>query len=490
MASQPDLLFFFSDQHHGLYAGYAGHNIVQTPNLDRIAAGGVAFRQAYTPCPLCVPARSALLCGQLASQTGIFTNSQSLSSDQATFMHSIAAQGYETVLCGRMHFKGPDQRHGFTKRIYPDILPFQGSFEGGEVFHATFSMGGCTDLAGAGRSPVLDYDRKVVDAALDYLAHPHEKPQCLVVGTYGPHFPYVAPPEDFDLYLGHTDVPASWAPEVADPNPLVDAKRQRTRHPPGTDNELPITEDNLDAIRAAYFGMITEQDRLVGRVRDAWHDFLQRHERQGVFLYSSDHGDTCGEHGLFGKQTFYEGSVRVPLLIEGDGIPPAREIDTPVSLLDIAPTLCELAGAEQLPTPDGISLVPCLRSRAAPSERPILSEWLQNHYGSLVAGRMVRCGRWKLMHYTHPEIADRLFDIEKDPDELVDVCDWHPERHEALLSQLRDGWHPEALCRRFAASQPHLAKIHAWEQAVCPPQPASDVWSVPEESKQCPERVF
>jgi choline-sulfatase len=108
MSQKPDILFFFSDQHHGLYSGYAGHPVVNTPNLDRLVEEGTAFDMAYTSCPLCVPARSSMLTGQYPSKNGVFNNAHILRSDQAPFIHSLVAEGYETVLCGRMHFMGAD----------------------------------------------------------------------------------------------------------------------------------------------------------------------------------------------------------------------------------------------------------------------------------------------------------------------------------------------------------------------------------------------
>jgi len=345
-SSNPDIVLFLSDQHHGLATGYADRGGPQTPNLDRIAANGTVCASAYTACPLCVPARSALLTGQYTSRNGMFDNAAVLPSDQATFLHSLVEAGYETVLCGRMHFKGADQRHGFTRRIMGDITrPYADGVVREGVFTKVFGMGGCLDLIGTGTSPVLEYDRAVVAAARDHLGRDHAKPQCLVVGTYGPHFPYVAPADLFERYRGRVSSPPSWNPALPDANPIVDAKRQRTRTDPRTGEQSPVTDEVMLAARAAYFAMITEQDRHVGTVHTAWQDYLERTGRAGVFVYASDHGDTCGEHGVFGKQTFYEGSTRIPLVFAGEGIGRDRRIANPVSIMDIGPTLCDLAGS-------------------------------------------------------------------------------------------------------------------------------------------------
>jgi choline-sulfatase len=121
--AKPDILIFFSDQHSAALAGFAGDRVVRTPNMDKLAADGTVIKSAYTPCPLCVPARAAFLSGLLPEKTMCYTNGNVLPGDHATFIHSIAAEGYDTVLCGRMHFMGEDQRHGFTKRLVGDMTP-------------------------------------------------------------------------------------------------------------------------------------------------------------------------------------------------------------------------------------------------------------------------------------------------------------------------------------------------------------------------------
>ena len=124
-----DILLFISDQHSWLQQGYAGDPVIRTPNLDRIASEGTAMQNASTPYPVCVPARMAMLTGQLASRCGVMSNMAALDSNRATFAHCLNTAGYETVLCGRMHFVGPDQRHGFSKRIAGDITAICGKIK-------------------------------------------------------------------------------------------------------------------------------------------------------------------------------------------------------------------------------------------------------------------------------------------------------------------------------------------------------------------------
>ena len=116
-----DILFLISDQHSYKMQGYAGNKLIRTPNLDRLAAHGTVMTDCYSACPLCVPSRLSMLSGQFPSEINALTNEASLDSSIATFVHSLNANGYETTLCGRMHFVGPDQRHGFINRLVGDI---------------------------------------------------------------------------------------------------------------------------------------------------------------------------------------------------------------------------------------------------------------------------------------------------------------------------------------------------------------------------------
>ncbi|MBN1557666.1 MAG: sulfatase-like hydrolase/transferase [Lentisphaerae bacterium] len=484
---KPDILLFLSDQHNGLLGGFAGHAEVRTPNLDRLAREGAVCATAYTPSPLCVPARSALLTGQLPSHNGVFDNSHAIRSEQSTFLHALGAAGYETVLCGRMHFVGADQRHGFSRRIHGDITGrFKGGIPDGEPMAATTGMRSNLDVFGGGNSFVLEYDRSVVEAACAYLREPHDRPQCLVVGTYGPHSTYLAPPEYFDLYRGRIEPPPSWDPERSDPNPYYDAMRQRVRRPGLTGSPVPVNTGTMLAVRAAYYGMITEQDRLVGRVREAWAQALEASGREGLFLYTSDHGDTCGEHGIFGKHQFYEGSARVPLIWEGAGLPAGTRLEGCASLLDLGPTLCAAAGAACPPAQDGIDLLPALRKAGPLPARPVLSELVGRYADRPLPMRMLRRGPWKLTVFHAANLPDLLFHVDDDPHELNDRATSEPGVLDVLRGELYAGWDPDRVARVYAEKREHLKLLQAWEAAVAPVDPPEEKWPVPPELRLPP----
>lgn len=426
-----DILLYMSDQHSYRLQGYAGDPIVRTPNLDGIAACGTVMTRAMTACPLCVPARAAMISGQLPSNNGVLFNFNSINSDQATFLHSLNASGYDTVLCGRMHFVGPDQRHGYSRRIAGERTPvFHNGVapavraDGTKSRVTGFDENGSVKYIGPGDSPVLAYDRYVVENALAYLEEDHEAPQFITVGTYGPHFPYVAPRELYGYY--YDKVSLEDVSEDFDGGKALEGKLQEA------DPEV------ARAARAAYYGLVEQQDRHIGQIYEAFQRYLERTGREGVFLYVSDHGDMNGTHGYYGKQVFYDPAVHIPFVMAGDGIPKGKRIESPVSLLDVGPTVCDIAGAMVLPG-DGKSLAPQLKDNGeTDEERMVVSElytYLTN--GETALGRMVQWKQWKWFAYSGLEEEERLYNMDADPGELSNVIGQYPEIAACLKSYAR-----------------------------------------------------
>lgn len=435
---QPDILLFMSDQHAPQYMG-GGEMEVDTPNLDVLRREGTSFTQAYTACPLCVPARMAMLSGMRASRTGIFTNMDALPDTLPTFLHHLVAEGYETVLVGRMHFMGADQRHGFTKRVAPDFTnsgwvrpPWLEDDFG--VHTQTMGYKWCTHVVGGGESPVLAYDEMVTRAAEEYLDQAYKKPQCIVVGTYGPHFPYVAPPELFYKYLKTARLPETFGMEEAFMNPVL-----RSLQEPDPRDEVVL------ACQAAYKGLVEHMDGLIGRVRRAFDASTVRRGRARLFGYLSDHGDTVGEHGLFGKKTFFEKSVKIPLVFAGDGVMAGGEWGEPVSILDVGPTLCAWAGAVSPERADGCSLSGILSNGRGQPDRTVLSESADRAPdGRWVHGAMARQGNYKFISYHGYESQDMLFDVIADPLERHNLAEQEPALCERFRRYLREQANPAA----------------------------------------------
>ena len=354
-----EILLYMSDQHSHRLQGWAGDSVVRTPMMDRLAREGTAMTNAMTSCPLCVPARASLISGQLPSNNGVLFNFNAISSDQATFLHSLTASGYETVLCGRMYFVGPDQRHGYARRIAGDRTP---------VFH--------------NNPPV--------------------------------------PPELYDYYLDKVS--------------LEDVKAPDWEHPALAGKMRETDPEMVRAARAAYYGLTETVDRNMEMVYNAFQDYLRRTGREGIFIYISDHGDMNGNRGYFGKQVFYDPSVHIPFLMAGSGIPAGKRIESPVSLLDVGPTICQLAGAEVLPG-DGKSLAPLLEGGEDPDRMVVSEQYTYLAAGGSSLGRMVRWKNWKFVTYSGFSGEDLLFDMEKGPGELENVIARHPDTAACLRKE-------------------------------------------------------
>lgn len=422
---KPDILIFMSDQHSPYFSGWLNAS-VDTPNLDRLCREGTRFDEAYTACPLCVPARVAMMSGQYPYRTGVFTNSDAFPNTQPSILHPLVEAGYETVLCGRMHFVGLDQRHGFTRRIAPDTTPVGWTRPVEKLRHErgafvpTYTAKGATNFVGGGESPVVNYDRMVVQAALDYLAQDHKRPQCMVVGTYGPHFPYVAPRELYKKYLDRVRLPETFYDVPPYLNELLRAKQ----HPE-------ISEEKAKGALAAYCGLVELMDEQIGQVHRAFQSFTARRGTQGVFCYLSDHGDQVGDRAIYGKDTFFEKSAKIPLIFAGEGIKAGLVSKTPASILDIGPTLWELAGSECLPVYDGINLVPTLGGKQTDPMRTVVCEHLhKGPDGRYVHGLMLRQGDEKYIRYRG--YNEMLFDVRLDPLEREDLAAQRPGRMDEL----------------------------------------------------------
>lgn len=459
--TRPDILVFMSDQHNPVVSTFSG-GIARTPNMEKLCEDGTSFAAAYTSCPLCVPARISMLLGKMPSKTGVFSNKGAIPESSATFLHSLVAAGYETVLIGRMHFVGTNQRHGFIKRLVGDMTPVTWNRPSEKlaaergVFKNCYAEPGCIEVIGGGDSPVLEYDKEVIRAALEYLNQPHEKPQCIFVSTYGPHFPYVAPEELYLYYKEKVSIPETFRkpPSYLYLNPVL------------SERLMNVPEETVIKARAAYFGMIETIDAQLGTIREAFNNYIEKNGREGVFVYISDHGDHAGDKRHFGKTTFFESSARIPFIIQGKDIKKGSIINTPVSIMDLGPTLCEIAGTIPPPQQDGRSLVPELTGNEKEKERAVLSELINDRHS--VISRMVRKGNYKYITYIGYEKYDLLFDLSNDPDEKHNIANLHPDITRELNEIALKDWNPEKVLQDHKDYLKNVKLVEAWENAVGP----------------------
>jgi choline-sulfatase len=437
-----NILMVMVDQLVPFLTGAYGHPVVQTPALDRLAAEGVRFDAAYTPYPLCSPARAALLTGRHASDLGCYDNAALLPADEPTVAHHLTNAGYECVLSGKMHFVGPDQLHGFRRRLTTDVFPAGMDWVPIQDEEGRFARGGHARsyvpprVGVATWTTFLSFDEETHFRALEFLRERGrtgaDEPFFLVASYHHPHDPFVVTQELWDLYDG-----AEFElPERRDPSyTAMDRWANEAHETDAVDLDDPAA---LTALRRAYFGLVTYVDRKLGELLTALEQTGQAADT--VVVFTSDHGDMLGERRMVQKRCFYEWSVRVPLLVRfPDGSRAGTTVARPVSLLDLAPTLLELAGVEPPLPLDGQSLFD-------ERERVVLSEY---HVEKVRAPCfMARRGRYKLIHvHGHDE---RLFDVEADPGEWTSLD--LPEVADELRAAILARFDPERIAADGAAS--------------------------------------
>ena len=426
MAKRPNILFVMADQLAPQVLPAYGHARAQTPNLDRLAAEGVVFENAYCNFPLCAPARFSMLSGRLPSRIGAFDNAAEFPASVPTFQHYLRLAGYRTCLAGKMHFVGPDQLHGSEERITTDVYPadFLWSpdwrLDGESWLEWYHSMRAVLDAGTHRRSVNIAYDDEVEFEAIRWL-HEHGdggdgRPFALMVSFISPHDPYLAPPGWWERYRD-AEIDAPQVPDI----PLDERDPHSRRHwfLTGRHREA-VGEANLLRMRRAYYALTSYVDAKLGRLLDTL-DEIGAADRTLV-VFTSDHGDSLGERGLFFKMTFYEWSVRVPLILHAPFAFGPGGVRENVSHLDLFPTLLELAGDGALPelaAPiEGRSLIPLATGDAADWPDTVFAEYTAE--GVTAPLLMVRKGPHKLM--ASPEDPPLLFDLDADPDETRNLA--------------------------------------------------------------------
>ncbi|UWQ11717.1 choline-sulfatase [Aliiroseovarius crassostreae] len=419
--TKPNILIVMVDQCNGTLFPDGPADWLHAPNLKKLAAKSVRFQNSYTASPLCAPGRASFMSGQLPRRTGVYDNAAEFRSDIPTYAHHLRRAGYYTALSGKMHFVGPDQMHGFEERLTTDIYPADFGWTpdyrkpGERIDWWYHNMGSVTGAGVAEISNQMEYDDEVAYNACaklyDLARGNDDRPWCLTVSFTHPHDPYVARRKFWDLYedCDHLlpEVPA-WDYEDHDPHAkrIFDANDWRN---------FDITEENIRRSRRAYFANISYLDDKLGEMMD----ILEATRQEAIIVFVSDHGDMLGERGLWFKMNFYEGSARVPLMISAPGLEPGL-IETPVSTLDVTPTLADLAGVsldEVMPWVDGESLLPLAGGQTRTS--PVAMEYAaEASYAPLVS---IREGDWK---YNRCALdPDQLFNLSDDPHELTNLAE-------------------------------------------------------------------
>jgi arylsulfatase A-like enzyme len=409
-ANRPDVIIVLTDQQRADAFGAAGATDLHTPAMDRLARQGVLFTHAFAATPQCSPSRAALLTGRYPHRTGVMGNtageaggvntageggggnvaagspsagmSTALDRSLPTLGRIFAAAGYESAYFGKWHLGGTPGEYGF------------------ESHDSTIS------------DPTLA--RRVVEFVQKRAANGTPRPLLLIVSWINPHDIYnvltAAPPDA--RALATTRLPSN----------LSDDLRQKPfpqRHYLDEDQGKPFAGADREVwrrYRAFYNGLVETVDREIGTVLDA----VERSDVPPITVFSADHGDHGGAHGLpYKGPAMYEEVIRVPLVISWPGRIRTARSDALVNLIDLLPTLCDLTGVPAPNGVDGLSLRPILEQHAPEVRDMVFGEY----YGKQawrVPIRMVRTARWKYVRYLR--YGEELYDLAADPGELRNLA--------------------------------------------------------------------
>ncbi|CAM3695990.1 choline-sulfatase [Rahnella victoriana] len=456
LINKPNIVILMADQ---LTAGALrtyGNNVSLTPNINKLADEGVVFESAYCSSPLCAPSRASFMTGQLLSKNGVFDNAAEFRADSPTFCHYLREQGYRTWLSGKMHFCGPDQLHGFDERLTTDIYPadfgwtpdWQHPDRRLDWFH---NMSSVLEAGECVRTNQLDFDDEALFMARQRLYNaarkPDDQPFLLLLSLTHPHDPFAIPRRYLDRFNEEDiDLPVTGAADIED-----DAHSQRLRAMYQLEEGL-LSDAQIRRARHAYYGSIAYVDDCFGEVIRTLED-TGLSEDTVVFVIA-DHGEMLGERGLWYKMTFFEGAVRVPLIVHNPKRFTPHRVAENVSLMDLLPTFTELAGGEaRLRQPvaplDGHSLVPHLNGQSGSDEA--CGEYLAE--GAIEPMVMIRRGPWKYIHSLTE--APHLYHLGQDPFELKNLASDAQFRGTVadFAAEVASRWDLELLNRQVRASQ-------------------------------------
>ena len=416
---KPNILFLMTDQHSMRVLGSYGNQIIKTPNLDKLANEGVVFKSNYSQNPICLPSRASLITGKMPSSLGIFGNDGILS-EKTTMATVFKAQGYEVAWLGKEHWGATNAEVGFGNLNAEAHEAFKEKYR--PLNNLRKNIGRLPQNASAYKlSENEDYEALVTDHAIKFLENNTTKTFFLGVSFKKPHFPFMCHQKYFDLYKDIVDMPEV-TPDMIE---ALSINEKKTIEKYKLDE---MSSAEIKHARAMYYGMVTYIDEQFGRVLEKLNELGLRENT--IIVYTSDHGEMAGEHGLWYKNSFLEASVAAPLIFSyPKTLPVNKKINASSMLLDIFPTLCDLSDIGQPNDLEGKSLLPLMNGieNADNSDRVAYSEMYRSS-----TGIMVRKGKWKYIRYNSEK--EYLYDIDTDPREINNLI--NSTQHQVIIREL------------------------------------------------------
>jgi choline-sulfatase len=400
--------------------------------LDRLAQKGTRFTNAYSSSPICVPARASLATGRHVHQIGCWDNALAYAGQPQSWAHRLQENGCPVVSIGKLHYRSETDPTGFDEQILPmHLADGVGDLMGclRPDVPVRYQCKNYATRIGPGETPYNQYDQDIADKACQWLkdraANASDRPWVLFVSFIAPHFPLIVPQKYFDLYpLDQIPMPKPADVKYQQDHPWWRAFNNSYIFDRYFENDL----QRKTAI-ASYYGLCSFSDENIGRVLDTLEAVGLSDETRVIYL--SDHGDNLGARGIWGKSTMHEESVGIPLIVSGPGVPEDSVVSTPVSLVDVFPTMLDSSGI--LPHKDDADLPGSSLLKIASAnddlDRTVFSEY--HAAASISAVYMLRRGRYKYVHYTDYEAE--LFDLVDDPEEMINLA-----QDKAYVSVLND----------------------------------------------------
>lgn len=420
---RPNILFIMTDEHRADALGGMPNSPVDTPYLEELYKSGVCFSRAYSACPVCIPARRTLMSGKTPYHHGVLMNYY-VPYDCETLPQMLKANGYQTHLVGKLHLYPERHLYGFCSADWADG-PYGNELE--NDYQRYMKRNGFFNEPGLGhglsqngvvaRPFHLDeqyhFTNWCTERALDFLdRRDPSMPFFLNVSYHQPHAPCSPPAYYFNKYMNR-QLPAIPMGDWVDDLP------NHQKGKPVNAWRVNSEQDNLKEYRAGYYGCIEHIDHQIGRLIHALPD-------NTIIVFCSDHGEMLGDHGWVRKRSAYEGSARIPLfftfpkqIAERLGVTTASTVDQPVELMDIMPTLLEIAGVERPGDLDGLSLLPAMR------REQLDREYIHGECARMetIASGMQYLTDGKYKYIWYPGLGlEQLFDLVNDPQELHDLA--------------------------------------------------------------------
>ncbi len=388
---KPNVVFILSDDHRWDHLGCVGHPFLQTPHLDRLSAQGVLFENAFATTPLCSPSRASFLTGAYAHTHGVKNNITPWKGLQTTFLQAFKNAGYTTAFIGKWHMPGD----GLPELPYLDLFVSFTAKEGQGLYYDCPLY-----VNGIERESEKDYiSEELTDRAIHFMETNRQRPLCLVLSHKAAHNMYRPPRNMQDLYADlKMDLPAD-----------ADIWTSMTR---GN-----MYEGHMGLLKSHYRNYcrtLSGLDLEIGRLLDSM-DELGLTDRT-IVVYASDNGLLWGEHRRINKYWHYEESIRIPLVVRAPWLSEGGKRDQLVLNIDLAPTLCDMAGIPQPDTIEGRSLLPVMERKDAPFREVFLFEYYKNYPYAIPTYFGVRSREYKYVEFMGNK-GPELYCLADDPEE-------------------------------------------------------------------------